>query len=89
MAWKIEISPTADKGIEKLDKPLQKEIKNYLYNHVANLPNPRAIGHALKGEYEDFWVYRFRKDYRIICDIQDEKITILVIEVGHRSDVYK
>lgn len=81
--------PEAIKDIGNLDKPIQRDIGKYLHEYVANLQNPRSLGHALKGNFSGTWAYRFRKDYRIICEIQDKEITILVVEVGHRSDIYR
>ena len=55
---------------------------------LATADNPRQWGRALQGERRGLWRYRVG-DYRLICDIQDEKITILVLELGHRKDVYR
>ena len=56
---------------------------------MAPLADPRTIGEALTGpEIGRFWKYRVG-DYRLICDIQDERIVILVVRVGHRRNVYR
>ena len=55
---------------------------------VANLEDPKSIAKALKGPYKG--LYRFRVgDYRVICDIQQERVVVLVLDAGHRKDVYK
>ena len=70
----------------KLDKSVQRRIKNYL-DDIVQLENPRSRGKALVGNLVNLWRYRVG-DYRIICDIQDEKILITILRIGHRKDVY-
>ncbi len=55
---------------------------------VAAHDNPRDLGAALSGRLAGHWRYRVG-DYRIICKIEDETITILVIEIGHRREIYR
>lgn len=89
MAWTIEFDLLARKNVEKLDKQVRNRIRAFLYERLAELDNPRQIGQALQGStLGNFWRYRVG-DYRIICDIQDKRLVILVIEIGHRSDVYR
>ena len=88
MAWTIETKPMADKELAALDNQMQKRIREFLDIRVVNLENPRSIGEALKGRLGDYWKYRVG-DYRIICDIQDNIITILVLAVGNRKEVYR
>jgi mRNA interferase RelE/StbE len=84
--WRIEISRTATRQITKLDHQAQKSILNFLRERLLQADNPRQWGRALQGEKRGLWRYRVG-DYRLICDIQDESITILVLELGHRKDV--
>ncbi len=88
MAWRIEITRTATKQITKLDRTVQKLIQRFLRERLSGADNPRQWGRALQGEKRGLWRYRVG-DYRLICDIQDDKITILVLELGHRKDVYR
>lgn len=88
MAWRIEITRTATKQITKLDQQAQKSIVRFLRERLAGAGNPRQWGRALQGEKHGLWRYRVG-DYRLICDIQDQKITIMVLELGHRKDVYR
>ena len=88
MAWNIEIKPSADKALDKLDPQAAKRILGFLHTRVAPLDNPRAIGEALSGSLGDYWKYRVG-DYRIICDIQDNIITVLVLAIGDRKQVYR
>ena len=86
--WRIEITRTATRQITKLDRTAQKSIQQFLRQRLTPADNPRQWGRALQGEKRGLWRYRVG-DYRLICDVQDEKITILVLELGHRKDVYR
>ena len=88
MAWRIEITRTAEKQITKLDRGAQKSIQQFLRERLRSATDPRQWGKALQGEKRGLWRYRVG-DYRLICDIQDVRITILVLELGHRKDVHR
>ena len=89
MAWTIEYEAAARKELSKLDKQIARRITGFMRNRVASLKNPRSIGHPLTGsELGELWRYRVG-DYRIICEIQDENIVVLVLRVGHRREVYR
>ena len=88
MAWTIEYAKTAKDQLRKLDKSAARRIVDMLGQRVATLENPRQTGKALKGPLGDFWCYRVG-DYRIICDIQDSAITVLVLQIGNRREVYR
>ncbi|MBE9202322.1 type II toxin-antitoxin system RelE/ParE family toxin [Synechocystis salina LEGE 06099] len=87
MAWQIEFDPKAVKDLKKLDSVAQRRILEYPKNKVAVQPSPRDLGKALKGDKIGLWRYRVG-NYRIICNISDEKLLILVIKVGSRQSVY-
>lgn len=88
MVWQIEFSPKADKNFEKLDRQIKKKITVYLREKIAPLENPRMRGEGLTANKAGLWRYRVG-DYRIICQIIDDRLIILVIETGHRSKIYK
>lgn len=88
MAWKIEFDKDALRTLSKLDKAVQKRIIKFLDDRLSHLENPRSIGDALQGKLKGFWRYRVG-DYRLICEIEDENIIILVINIGHRREIYK
>lgn len=89
MAWTIELSEQAVKQLKKLDKPVAKRITSFLGERLASLDDPRSIGEALKGsELGAFWKYRVG-DYRLICNIDDDVLKVLVLRVGNRREVYK
>ena len=86
LAWKIELTGSAEKELAKLDKSAAKRIIKYLRERVS--VDPRATGKALRGDHSGLWRYRIG-DYQVICEIYDEKISVLVIRVGHRKEVYR
>ncbi|HSY65100.1 MAG TPA: type II toxin-antitoxin system RelE/ParE family toxin [Terriglobales bacterium] len=88
MVWTIEIARTAEKQIKKLDRLAQKSIVRFLRERLQAADNPRQWGKPLHGDKRGLWRYRVG-DYRLICDIQNEKITVLILEVAHRKDVYR
>jgi len=89
LAWTISYTATARKQLRKLDKQTARRILDFLDERVAGAQNPRDTGKALTGPLlGTFWRYRVG-DYRIICEIQDGKLCVLVIEIGHRRDVYR
>ncbi|QXI28491.1 MULTISPECIES: type II toxin-antitoxin system RelE family toxin [Pseudomonas] len=89
MAWRIEFESSAAKELGKLDKQTALRILKFLRERLAALEDPRSIGEALKGsKLGQFWKYRVG-DYRIIANIQDEVVSILIVRVGNRRDVYK
>lgn len=89
MAWKIELARKAEHDIDKLDSQTARRILRFLRDRVSSLENPRSIGQPLQGsEFSGLWRYRVG-DYRIICDIEDSRIVVLVLHVGHRREVYR
>ena len=89
MAWHINISETAKKQLQKLDRQTAQRLTYYLRERVLLHDNPRLVGAALQGNrLGELWKYRVG-DYRIIVRIKDQELEILVVEVGHRREVYR
>jgi mRNA interferase RelE/StbE len=88
LAWTIDYSDTAKDHLRKIDKQAARRILDYLDERVASSGNPRSAGKALNGPLGDLWCYRVG-DYRVICNIQDESLHVLVLTVGHRREVYR
>jgi len=88
LGWRIEIAATAEKQISRLGRTAQKSIQRFLHERLAPTDNPRQWGKPLRGEKQGLWRYRVA-DYRLICDIQDAKLVVLVLVVGHRKDIYR
>jgi mRNA interferase RelE/StbE len=83
LAWTIEYAKTARDQLRKLDKAIARRIVEFIEKRVALRDNPREIGKALSGPLGDLRAYRVG-DYRILCDIRDGVLTILVLQVGNR-----
>jgi mRNA interferase RelE/StbE len=87
LAWRIEVTEIAKKQLVKLDHQAQKEILRYLKEKIATDEDPRRFGDPLRQELSGRWKYRVGP-YRLICDIQDAKILVIVLMIGHRSKIY-
>jgi mRNA interferase RelE/StbE len=89
MVWTIEFERSAERELDKLGPDAARRILRFLRDRVALLDDPRAIGEALKGSrFGEFWKYRVG-EYRIIVDIDDGAVRVLVVRVGNRKDVYR
>jgi mRNA interferase RelE/StbE len=89
MAWHVELSAAAARVLGELDAQHARRILKFLRERVAKLENPRSIGKALRGSrLGEFWKYRVG-DYRLICKIEDERLVVLVLRVGHRKEIYR
>lgn len=96
MAWTIEYDEGAIQDLKKLDRPaprpvqykVQREILDYMQKRVAKAEDPRSFGKPLRHSKFGLWRYRLR-DFRIICQLQEARLIVLVIAVGHRSTVYE
>lgn len=88
MAWKIELSATASRQLARADKTQSRRILGFLRERVAALEDPRSLGKALTGPLGDFWCYRVG-DFRILCDLDDERLCVLVVRLGHRREIYR
>jgi mRNA interferase RelE/StbE len=89
MAWTVEISPEARKDLSRLGFAEAKRILTFLHERLSHREDPRSIGKALTGTVlSGLWRYRVG-DYRLLCRIEDEKICIVVVDIGHRREVYR
>lgn len=89
MRWTIKLSNKTSRTIEKMDSGARKKIVKFISEILPTMDNPRQTGKALQGtKLGGYWRYRVG-DYRLICEIIDNEITILVVEIGHRSNIYK
>lgn len=89
MVWKIEFDPAAARELGKIDPQVARRILSFLHDRVAHLENPRSVGEAMKGsKLGAFWKYRVG-DYRIISNIEDGRLLIMVIRIGNRREVYR
>ena len=85
--WKLLTSKNFDKQIKTLDRETQKRILAFLKKRVIIAENPRILAKPLSGSLRGYWRFRVG-DYRIIADIQEEILTVVALDLGHRKEVY-
>lgn len=88
LAYKIFFTKTAEKELSKLDKQTAVRIIKFLREKLSTSDNPKSLGKQLSGTLSNFWRFRVG-DFRIICDIQDDRLVILALRIGHRKEIYK
>ncbi len=87
MAWRVEFEAEADRELQRLGAVAGKLLTRYLRKRLATAEDPRRFGHSLRGDLHGYWRYRIG-DYRIIARIEEHRLLVLVVRVGHRKDVY-
>jgi mRNA interferase RelE/StbE len=85
--WDFEISPPAIRHLADIGPSAAEDILSFLEKRVRGSADPTAFGKALRGDRKGFWRYRV-KDYRILCRLENHRVVVVVIAVGHRSTVY-
>lgn len=88
MKYKVEFTNDFEKSFKKLDRYTQIMISTWINKHLVGCSNPRVSGKALIGNKKGQWRYRIG-DYRLLCHIDDGKLLILTLNIGHRREVYK
>lgn len=88
MGYNVEYSPKAIKFLKKLDKSAKVLIKGWIEKNLINCINPFEKGKGLTADKCGYWRYRV-ENYRIICKVEQDKLLIIVIDVGHRREIYK
>lgn len=85
--WTAEFKPKAFKEFKKFDRKIQERVFNYIDFLINDCEHPRVVGKAMTGTLKKLWRYR-TGDYRILCELQDNVMVILIVDVDHRKDVY-
>lgn len=88
MKYTVETTQRFNKEFKKLDIYTQKIIKGWIEKNIVGTENPRIHGKALSANRNGQWRYRIG-DYRLLCHINDSKLVILALSVGHRKEIYK
>jgi mRNA interferase RelE/StbE len=83
---RVEWSERAVRQLDRLDRQMARAIVRFMADRVQGAENPRSLGRPLRGER--LWRYRVG-DYRVLCEIRDDVMIVLVVELGHRRDVYR
>ena len=87
MSWDYSFTSKARKELKKLgNKPTRKVIE-FLDDRVTKTDDPRQFGKALRGDLGEYWRYRI-ENYRILCELKNDTLIVLVVKVGHRRDIY-
>lgn len=84
--WSVELSPRAAKALHKLDRPVARRVRDGL-TRLASLHDPTGSCKALSGPLSGLWRYRVG-DHRVILDIDNGRLVIVALDIGHRSDIY-
>ncbi len=87
MIWKVTFKDEAVKQLRKLNPNIQDRITDYLRTRIATEEDPRRFGKALTGDLKGLWRYRV-DDYRIVCLIDNDILTVLIVKIGHRRNIY-
>jgi len=88
MKYRVEYTKKAVEQLKKMDRKIAAFIISYIEDKLLDCENPRLFGKSLQGNLSHKWRYRVG-NYRILAKIEDEAMVILVVEAGHRKDIYK
>ena len=88
MTWTVEWDDRARRELRRLDRPIQKAILQYFRKRIATKEDPRRFGKSLTRELQGLWRYRVG-DYRMVCQIEDDRLVVLIVTVAHRKSVYR
>ncbi|MYB89219.1 MAG: type II toxin-antitoxin system RelE/ParE family toxin [Proteobacteria bacterium] len=88
MTWKIEYADTARRQLRKIDRQMARRVVDFMDRRIAGTENPRGAGKALTGPLGGLWCYRVG-DCRVICDIEDDALRVLVVRVSNRREIYR
>ncbi|MGE9297041.1 MAG: type II toxin-antitoxin system RelE family toxin [Puniceicoccales bacterium] len=87
MSWDYKVSERAVRQLRKMDRTAAQRIILFLDERITGTDNPRIWGKQLKGELNNLWRYRVG-DYRILCEMRDDELIVLVVRLGHRREIY-
>ncbi len=88
MSWTIEFERSSAREFRKLDPKIQRRIRDFFLQRILSADNPRVSGKPLRGKQANLWRYRIGS-WRVVAEIQDHRLIILIVRVGHRGDVYR
>ena len=86
--WRVEFDRGAARDLRKLGPDAELRVLRYLRERIVGSDDPRRLGQALTGDRKGLWRYRVG-DYRIVASIEDDRLVVLVVTVGHRREVYR
>ena len=86
--WRIRYTDQALRDLRGLDSVVRRRILDFMDHRIGGLRDPRQIGERLHGKLGTYWRFRIG-DYRAICEIKDELVTVIVVVIGHRREIYR
>ena len=86
--YKVLFEKEFEKKFEKLDKTIKVIVLKWIKKHLVNCKNPKSFGKALTHNLKNYWRYRIG-DYRILVEIKEKELIVIMIDIEHRSSVYK
>lgn len=87
MTYQVVYTKKAIKSLSKIDQSQQKLIIAWIEKNLVHTEDPKALGKSLKGNLKEYWRYRIG-NYRILADIDNDEIKIIIFNIGHRKDIY-
>ena len=87
MKYQVVYTKKAIKSLSKIDRSQQRLIVSWIEKNLINTDNPKASGKSLKADLKEYWLYRVG-NYRILADIDNDQIKIIIFNIGHRKDIY-
>lgn len=88
LGYNVETTQRFDREFKKLDAYTKRMIKAWIDKNLVGCADPRQHGKALTANHSGHWRYRIG-DYRLICIIEDDRLVIMALDIGHRSEIYK
>lgn len=88
MTYKLRTDKKFDRVFKKLDRSVQMMLKDWIQKNLMDCEDPRRSGKALTGNLKNIWRYRIG-NYRLLCKIDDGKLIIFALNIGHRKEIYK
>ena len=86
--WRLEVTPRAERELRKLGVVDQQRVRKFLRARIEGTDDPRQSGKPLGGIKLEYWRYRVG-DIRILCRLEDEKVVVVVVTIGHRREIYR
>lgn len=86
--YHVVYNEKAKKKLKKIDVSARKKLKSWIEHNLEGCDNPRLHGKALTGKFGDLWRYRVG-NYRILAKIHDNEVLIVIVDAGHRREIYR
>lgn len=88
MKWRVTVKKKVTKALSKMDVRDSTKILKFIHETLSTLENPRQSGKSLNGNLTGYWRYRVG-DFRLVCEIHDDELMIVAVDIGHRREIYR